>query len=140
MSLSIFGTPASLTFHAICAADEVGLGDELASRHCGDPEAKSAGHRAIDPNGTIPAVLNDGLSFLESHATNLHLTRKHGKLRPTDVEGEGRALRRTPRTAVVSATETSFRRTSLRPEPAHEPELARETTTTAAVGRRQTAA
>jgi glutathione S-transferase len=65
-----------------------------------DPEApdaplhtRSPAFLAVNPNGLIPAVEDDGLVLNESLAINLYLARKHGgDLAPRDVREEGLML------------------------------------------------
>ncbi|WP_204283627.1 glutathione S-transferase family protein, partial [Klebsiella pneumoniae] len=47
---------------------------------------QSAEFRAINPNGQIPVVEDDGLRLHQSLGINLHLARKHGgPLAPADL-------------------------------------------------------
>jgi GST-like protein len=47
---------------------------------------------AINPNGKVPAIVDDGVTVFDSHAILLHLAEKHGKLIPTDPAGRAAAL------------------------------------------------
>jgi GST-like protein len=38
---------------------------------------------AINPNGKVPAIVDDGVAVFDSHAILLHLSTKHGKFVPT---------------------------------------------------------
>ncbi len=128
MSLTIYGTPASRTFRVIWAAEELGLSYALVPWHYKDPRVKSPEYLAINPNGMIPAIVDDGLPLFESLAINLYLARKHGKLWPADIAGEGRALQWTlwAATEVENAMGTWFYNTLFLPEPERKPELAQK--------------
>lgn len=92
MSLTIYGMPASRTFRVLWAAEETGLPYTNVPLSFLGPEIKEAPYLAINPNGTIPALTDDGFSLFESLAINLYLARKAGKLLPTDLEGEAKVL------------------------------------------------
>jgi len=83
---------------------------------------------SINPNGTIPAIVDDGFALFESLAINLYLSRKSGKLWPTDLRGEGRAYQWT----LWAANEVEgplggwFYHTHFLPEAERKPEIATE--------------
>jgi glutathione S-transferase len=88
MSLSIYGAAASRAFRVLWAAEELGLPYEHVAYKFGGPEVKAEAYRAINPNATIPAIVDDGMPLFESLAINLYLARKAGKLWPADLTGE----------------------------------------------------
>jgi glutathione S-transferase len=92
MSLTIYGTAASRAFRVYWAAEELGLPYEAVAYKYTGPEIKGAAYRAINPNGTVPAIVDDGFPLWESLAINLYLARKAGRLWPADLHGEARAL------------------------------------------------
>jgi glutathione S-transferase len=55
-------------------------------------EQRQEWFRAINPNGRIPAVVDDGLAVFESGAILIYLAEKTGKLLPEDVAGRSRAI------------------------------------------------
>jgi glutathione S-transferase len=89
MSLRIYGVPASRSFRNLWAAQELGLDYENVPYGFKGPEIKAAPYLAINPNGTIPALVDDGFALFESLAINLYLARKAGRLWPADLHGEG---------------------------------------------------
>ena len=90
MSLTIYGTPASRAFRVLWAAHELELPYELVPHHYAGPETRSPAYLAINPNGTVPAIVDDGVPLFESLAINLYLARKAGRLWPAGVADEGR--------------------------------------------------
>lgn len=126
MSLVIYGKPASRTFRVLWAAEELGLRYENVPYEFGGPEIRSPAYLAINPNGTIPAISDDGEPLFESLAINLHLARKHGKLWPRDVRGEALALQWTfwAATEVEATLGAWFYHTAFLPEAQRKPEVA----------------
>jgi glutathione S-transferase len=93
MSLVIYGKPASRTFRVLWAAEELGLKYEVKPYDFGGPEIKAEPYLAINPNGAIPAITDDGQPLFESLAINLYLARKHGgPLWPASLRGEALTL------------------------------------------------
>jgi glutathione S-transferase len=92
MSLTIYGMPASRTFRCLWAAHELGLAYENVPYSFLGPETKEAAYLAINPNGTIPAIVDDGFPLFESLAINLYLARKAGKLWPPALHAEAQVL------------------------------------------------
>lgn len=92
MSLKIYGMPASRTFRCLWAAEESGLPYENLPWSYLGPEIKAPAYLAINPNGTIPALSDDGFNLFESLAINLYLARKSGQMLPADAKGEALVL------------------------------------------------
>ncbi len=126
MTLKIYGVPASRTFRCLWAAEECGLPYEnVPWSHLGS-EIKEPAYLAINPNGTIPALSDDGFNLFESLAINLYLARKSGRLLPTNARDEALVLQWT----LWAATEcepligTWFYHTVMLPQEQRKPELA----------------
>jgi glutathione S-transferase len=90
--MKLYGIPASRAFRSIWAAEEVGVDYELVPTHfLGD--SKKPDYLQINPNGRIPALVDDDLVLFESMAINLYLAKKYGgKLYPSDTADEARAI------------------------------------------------
>lgn len=87
--LTIYGVYQSRASRNYWMAHELGIPFQsvpvIQARRVADPEAadaplhtRSAAFLAINPNGHIPAIDDDGLVLWESIAINLYLARKHG--------------------------------------------------------------
>ena len=90
--LKIYGIPRSRAFRTLWMALELGLDYEnIAIGISGDSRQPS--FLAINPNGHIPAIDDNGFILWESMAINLYLAKKYGlgTLYPTALDNEGRA-------------------------------------------------
>jgi len=128
MSLTIYGAAASRAFRVYWTAEELGLSYQQVAWKFGGPEIKSAAYRAINPNATIPAIVDDGFALFESLAITLYLARKAGQLWPADLRGEALAYQWTLWGATeVEATLGQWAyHTLLLPEAERKPQLAEE--------------
>ena len=91
--LKVYGVPMSRAYRALWMANELGLDYENVPTHFADGSAKTPDYLAINPNGKIPSIDDDGLKLWESMAINLYLARKHDKgLWPKTPAGEAQAL------------------------------------------------
>ena len=91
--LRIYGIARTRAFRALWIATEVGLDYEHLPIEIGDAGARSAEFLAINPNGRLPVIVDDGFVLFESLAITLYLAKKHanGTLYPGTLEGEARA-------------------------------------------------
>lgn len=130
MSLTIYGMPASRAFRTLWAAEELGLAYENVPYSFSGPEIKAPAYLAINPNGTIPAIVDDGLALFESLAINLYLAKKAGKLWPASIEDEGRTFQWTlwVATEVEPHLGAWFYHTAFLPQEQRKPEVAAEAT------------
>jgi len=90
--LKIYGVPQSRAFRTLWMAQECGLDYEhVPVSFRGD--TRKPEFLAINPNGHIPVIDDDGLILWESMAINLYLARKYGKdLAPRSPAEEGLAV------------------------------------------------
>jgi glutathione S-transferase len=91
--LTIFGSARSRSIRVLWMAAELQLDFE----HVDAPALKQAPFLAINPNGRMPAIDDDGFILWESLAINLYLAKKYGSkssanpLYPPSLEGEALA-------------------------------------------------
>src|SRR3954464_1654229 len=91
--LKIYGIPRSRAFRTLWMAKELGLEYENVAVDMGTGETRTHEYLAVNPNGHIPAIDDDGFVLWESMAINLYLAKKHGSgsLYPARLEDEARA-------------------------------------------------
>ena len=90
--LHIYGIARTRAFRALWLAKELGLAYEHIPTEIGAAGARSPEFLAINPNGRLPAIDDDGFVLWESLAITLYLAKKHslGKLYPSTLEDEAR--------------------------------------------------
>lgn len=101
MTLKIYGVLRSRASRNIWLAKELGIPFEHvpviqayrlpdAAAHDAPFNTSSPAFRAVNPNGLIPSIDDDGLVLNESLAINLYLAKKHGgPLGPRDLREDG---------------------------------------------------
>ena len=91
--LKIYGLPRTRAFRAIWMAKELGLDYQHIPVETGQRGARLPAYLAVNPNGRLPAIDDDGLVLWESLAITLYLAKKHspGRLYPATLEGEAKA-------------------------------------------------
>lgn len=72
--------------------EELGLEYQLHKISLQDQQQKEAGYLAINPNGRIPTLVDDGFAVFESGAIMIYLAEKTGRLMPTDVKGRSEVI------------------------------------------------
>jgi glutathione S-transferase len=94
MTLRIYGPAASRTFRTLWMAEELGLDYEHVPTPFSPEGTGSAAFLAINPNGKVPVIDDDGFILSESMAINLYLARKHEKkgLAPKEFQTTARAV------------------------------------------------
>ena len=91
--IKVYGVPQSRAFRALWMLEELGLPYENVPVHFATGETRKPEFLKVNPNGHIPALVDDGVTLFESMAINLYLARKHDKgLWPRSVADEGRAF------------------------------------------------
>jgi glutathione S-transferase len=100
MTLKIYGVLRSRASRNVWLAKELGIPFEhvpviqayrLADSNADAPlNTASPAFRAVNPNGLVPSIEDDGLVMHESLAINLYLAKKHGgDLAPRDLREDG---------------------------------------------------
>jgi glutathione S-transferase len=91
MALKIHGIPKSRAFRNYWLCAELGIPYEAVNTGFTD-DVKTAAFLAINPNGRIPVIEDDGFTLFESFAINLYLAKKHGtgRMYPADLQGEAK--------------------------------------------------
>jgi glutathione S-transferase len=92
-NLRIYGIARTRAFRALWIAKELGLDYEHVPVEIGEAGARKPDYLAINPNGRLPAIDDDGFVLWESLAITLYLAKKHstGVLYPASLEGEAKA-------------------------------------------------
>jgi glutathione S-transferase len=91
--LRIFGIARTRAFRALWVAAELDLDFEHLPIEIGEAGARAPEFLAINPNGRLPFIDDDGFVLFESLAITLYLAKKHslGKLYPASLQDEARA-------------------------------------------------
>ena len=91
--LRIYGLARTRAFRALWIAEELGLDYEHIPMEIGDAGARKPEYLALNPNGRLPAIDDNGFVLWESLAITLYLAKKHatGTLYPATLEGEAQA-------------------------------------------------
>jgi glutathione S-transferase/GST-like protein len=86
-------TAATPNGHKVSVAlEEMGLPYTVHSVNLMAGEQKQPAFLAINPNGRVPAIVDDGFAVFESGAILIYLAEKTGLLMPTDVQGRSRVI------------------------------------------------
>jgi glutathione S-transferase len=91
--LRIYGIARTRAFRALWMAEELGVAYEHLPIEIGEAGARAPEFLAINPNGRLPFIDDDGFVLFESLAITLYLAKKHslGKLYPAAPQEEARA-------------------------------------------------
>ena len=127
MALKLYGIPRSRGIRNIWMAYELGIDFELVEVAPGEGGSRTPEYMAINPNGHVPFIDDDGLVLWESMAINLYLARKHGGLvAPQNLREEGLAMAWTAwaLTELEPNAAQAMYHTSMLPEPERDPKIA----------------
>jgi glutathione S-transferase len=95
--IEIYGVPLSRASRVHWMARELGLDAEHVPIGFADGSNRTPEYLALNPNGRLPTLVDDGFVLWESMAINLYLARKHGPggpgadLAPRDLEEDALA-------------------------------------------------
>ena len=91
--LRIYGSANSRAIRVLWMAGELGIAYEQKDWLPRAPETKTPEYRALNPNGRVPTIDDDGFVLSESMAINFYLAKKHrSALYPADARNEALAL------------------------------------------------
>lgn len=91
--ITLYGVPGSRAFRTIWMLEELGLPYENVPTHFATGDTKKPDFLALNPNGHIPCLVDDGVAYWESMAINLHLARKYDKgLQPKTLQDDSHAV------------------------------------------------
>jgi len=93
MALKIYGVARSRAARVLWMVKELGLDYEHVRVDFATGETRQPAHLALNPNGHIPVIDDNGFILWESMAINLYLAKKYGAggLYPSRLEDEARA-------------------------------------------------
>src|SRR5438445_3431194 len=80
MSLKIYGVARSRAARVLWMAKELGLDYQHIKVDFATGETRAPAHLALNPNGHVPVIDDDGFILWESMAINLYLDRKSTRL------------------------------------------------------------
>jgi glutathione S-transferase len=86
--LRIHGSARSRALRTLWMVGELGLDYEHNDVLPRSPGTRTAAFLALNPNGRVPVIEDDGFVLAESMAINLYLAKKHGKLYPVGARNE----------------------------------------------------
>ena len=89
--LRIYGSARSRGVRTLWMAAELGLEYEQMDYAPRSPATRTPEYLALNPNGRVPTISDDGFVLSESMAINLYLAKKHGRLYPADAKNEALA-------------------------------------------------
>ncbi|HVU40390.1 MAG TPA: glutathione S-transferase family protein [Xanthobacteraceae bacterium] len=92
-ALRIYGIARTRAFRALWIAEELGLAYQHLPIEIGEAGARSPEFLALNPNGRLPFIDDDGFVLFESLAITLYLAKKHspGRLYPAALQAEAKA-------------------------------------------------
>jgi GSH-dependent disulfide-bond oxidoreductase len=92
MSITLYTAPTPNGWKISIALEEMGLPYEVKVVDFATNEQKSDWYVKINPNGRIPALVDDGFGLFESGAILIYLAEKTGKFLPKDIQGRSRVI------------------------------------------------
>lgn len=87
--LKMYGSARSRAIRTLWMAMELNIPYEHLDYNPRSPETRTPEFLALNPNGSVPVIDDDGFVLSESMAINMYLAKKHGGgLYPADSKGE----------------------------------------------------
>jgi GSH-dependent disulfide-bond oxidoreductase len=92
MTITLFTAPTPDGYKISIALEELGLAYDVQALDLAGGEQKRAAFLKLNPNGKVPALVDDGHAIMESGAILLWLAEKTGKLLPSEPRARSDAL------------------------------------------------
>ena len=92
MTIILFTAPTPDGYKVSIALEELGLSYDVQPLDLAKGEQKRAEFLRLNPNGKVPALIDDGFAVMESGAILLWLADKTGQLLPADPRARSEAL------------------------------------------------
>jgi glutathione S-transferase/GST-like protein len=92
MTLTLYTAPTPNGYKVSVALEEMALPYQVVAVDLTRGEQKTPEFLAINPNGRVPALVDDGFPIFESGAILLYLAEKTGQLMPADPQGKSRVI------------------------------------------------
>jgi GST-like protein len=90
IEVHVFATPNSVK--VLIALEELGLPYDLRAVNVRKGDQKDAAFIALNPNGKVPVMVDNGFVLMESAAILVHLAEKIGQLLPNDSLGRAQVF------------------------------------------------
>jgi GST-like protein len=90
--LQFFFHPTPNPMKAALMLEELGIPFEISAVDTFKGEQHQPAYLKINPNGKVPAIVDNGVAVFDSHAILLHLAVKHGKFLPSAPAEHGAML------------------------------------------------
>ncbi|TPE64002.1 glutathione S-transferase [Sandaracinobacter neustonicus] len=90
--IDLYTAPTPNGYKVSVTLEELELPYQVHSVNLTQAEQKTPEFLAMNPNGRIPVIVDDGFPVFESGAIMIYLAEKAGKLLPTDVQGRSRVI------------------------------------------------
>jgi glutathione S-transferase/GST-like protein len=92
MALTLYTAATPNCYKVSVTLEEMALDYDVVALDLQKAEHKAPAFVAINPNGRVPALVDDGFSVFESGAILLYLAEKTGQLMPSDAKGKSRVI------------------------------------------------
>lgn len=90
--LKLYYHPTPNSTKVAVLLEELGLPFEVETVDIMKGEQHAPEFLKVNPNGKVPAIINEGVTIFDSHAILLYLAEKHGRFLPQDRAGRGATL------------------------------------------------
>jgi glutathione S-transferase/GST-like protein len=92
MPITLYTSATPNGYKVSVALEEMALPYEVVTVDLAKGEQKTPAYLAINPNGRVPTLVDDGFAIFESGAILMYLAEKTGLLMPTDTQGRSRVV------------------------------------------------